>query len=292
MERRSRSYLQLIKPGITLSNTLSGVAGFFLAASIIHYDFTVMATIFFGTIFGIAFVIASACVLNNVLDRDIDKRMKRTAKRDVASGVISVRKALLFAGILGVIGLSLLMLYTNTLTFILGVIAYVWYIVIYGIAKRTTAYSTIVGGVAGALPPMAGYTALTGRLDAGAVILFLILFFWQMPHFYAIAMFRQKDYASAKLPVWSVVYGMKSAKRQILLFTVVYAIVSVLLTVFGYTGIIYLVLSIALSVYWLYRGISLYNKLEDDKWARKMFGASLLILLAILFLISIGGFLP
>jgi protoheme IX farnesyltransferase len=271
---------------------LSGVAGFFLAASIIHYDFTVMATIFFGTIFGIAFVIASACVVNNVLDRDIDKRMKRTAKRDVASGVISVRKALLFAGVLGVIGLSLLMLYTNTLTFILGVIAYVWYIVIYGIAKRTTAYSTIIGGVAGALPPVAGYTALTGRLDAGAIILFLILFFWQMPHFYAIAMFRQKDYASAKLPVWSVVYGMKSAKQQILLFTIVYAIISVLLTVFGYTGIVYLVFSVALSVYWLYRGISLYNKLEDDKWARKMFGASLLILLAILFLISIGGFLP
>lgn len=85
---------------------------------------------------------------------------------------------------------------------------------------------------------------------------------------------------------------MKSAKRQILLFVIVYAIVSALLTVFGYTGVIYLTISVALSMYWLYRGISLYNKLEDDKWARKMFGASLLILLAILFLISIGGFLP
>lgn len=292
MERRSRSYLQLIKPGITLSNTLSGVAGFFLAASIVRYDFPVMVTIFLATIFGIACIIASACVVNNVLDRDIDKRMKRTAKRDVASGVISVRKALAFAGLLGVIGLSLLMLYTNTLTFTLGVIAYVWYIVIYGIAKRTTVYSTIIGGVAGALPPVAGYTALTGRIDPGAILLFLILFFWQMPHFYAIAMFRQKDYASAKLPIWSVVYGMKSAKRQILLFVIVYAIVSALLTVFGYTGVIYLTISVALSAYWLYRGISLYNKLEDDKWARKMFGASLLILLVILFLISIGGFLP
>ena len=292
MERRSRSYLQLIKPGITLSNTLSGVAGFFLAASIVRYEFPVMVTIFFASIFGIACIIASACVVNNVLDRDIDKRMKRTAKRDVASGVISVRKALAFAGLLGVIGLSLLMLYTNTLTFILGVIAYVWYIVIYGIAKRTTVYSTIIGGVAGALPPVAGYTALTGQIDAGAILLFLVLFFWQMPHFYAIAMFRQKDYASAKLPIWSVVYGMKSAKRQILIFVIVYAVVSALLTVFGYTGVIYLTISVALSMYWLYRGISLYNRLEDDKWARKMFGASLLILLAILFLISIGGFLP
>ena len=292
MERRSRSYLQLIKPGITLSNTLSGVAGFLLAASIIHYEFTVMVTLFLATTFGIALIIASACVVNNVLDRDIDKRMKRTAKRDVASGIISVRKALFFAGILGIIGFSLLMLYTNTLTFVLGVVAYVWYIVIYGIAKRTTVYSTIVGGVAGALPPVAGYTALTGQFDSGAIILFLILFFWQMPHFYAIAMFRQKDYASAKLPVWSVVYGMKSAKRQILIFVIAYAVVSILLTIFGYTGIIYLVGSLTLSVYWVYRGASLYHKLEDDKWARKMFGASLLILLAILLLISIGGFLP
>jgi protoheme IX farnesyltransferase len=292
VERRSRSYLQLIKPGITLSNTLSGVAGFFLAASIVKLEFYQYATVFFGAIFGIALIIASACVVNNVLDRDIDKRMKRTAKRDVASGIISVRKAMIFAGILGVVGLSLLMLYTNTLTFILGVIAYVWYIVIYGIAKRTTVLSTIIGAVAGALPPAAGYTALTGQFNGGAIILFLILLFWQMPHFYAIAMFRHKDYASAKLPVWSVVYGLKSTKKQILIFTILYAIVASLLYVFGYAGIIYLVLSLALSVYWLYRGISLYNKLDDEKWARKMFGASLLVLMAMLLLISIGGYLP
>ena len=292
MERRTRSYLQLIKPGITLSNTLSGVAGFFLATSIVRLEFYQYATVFFGAIFGIALIIASACVVNNVLDRDIDTRMKRTAKRDVASGAISVRKAMIFAGILGIIGFSLLMLYTNTLTFILGVIAYVWYIVIYGIAKRTTVLSTFIGGVAGALPPAAGYTALTGQFDTGALLLFLILLFWQMPHFYAIAMFRQKDYASAKLPVWSVKYGLKSTKKQILIFAVLYAVVTTLLYAFGYTGIIYLVLSLALSVYWVYRGLSQYNKLEDEKWARKMFGASLLVLMSMLLLISIGGYLP
>ncbi|MDB5181115.1 MAG: Protoheme farnesyltransferase [Candidatus Saccharibacteria bacterium] len=287
MERHSRSYFQLIKPGITLSNTISGIAAFFLAASFIPFSWTA----FIGVIGGIALIIASACVMNNILDRDIDKRMKRTAKRDVASGVISVTKAYVFGAVLGIIGFALLLLLTNVVTFLLGILAYVWYVAIYGVAKRTTVYSTLIGGVAGALPPVAGYTALTGTIDAGAIILFLILFFWQMPHFYAIAMFRQSDYASASLPVWSVKYGMKSTKRQILIFTILYAFISCLLTVFEYTGILYLVGVLGLSGYWLYKGISLYDKVDDIKWARTMFGVSLLVLLATCFLIAVGGYL-
>ena len=287
MERRSRSYLQLIKPGITLSNTLSGIAGFFLAASVVPFQLAALI----GAAFGIALIIASACVVNNVLDRDIDKRMKRTAKRDIASGVMSVPKALVFASILGLGGFVAILVLTNLLTFVLGVIAFVWYVAVYGFAKRTTVLSTIIGGVAGALPPVAGYTALTGNIDAAAIILFLIMFFWQMPHFYAIAMFRRSDYASAKLPIWSVVYGMKSAKQQILIFTILYAISASLLTLFGYTGIIYLVISTALSAYWLVLGIRSYCTLNDEKWARKMFGVSLLILLSMLLLIGIGGYL-
>ena len=288
MERHSRSYLQLIKPGITLSNTLTGIAGFFLAASMVPFQLSVLI----GVVVGIASIIASACVVNNVLDRDIDKRMKRTAKRDVASGVISVPKALLFAGVLGVVGFTALALWTNTVTVILGIIAYVWYVVIYGYAKRTTVLSTIIGGVAGALPPAAGYTALTGQIDGAAIILFFILFFWQLPHFYAIAMFRRSDYASAKLPVWSVKYGMKSAKRQIFIFTIIYALAVGALYIFGYAGIVYLVFGTGLAAYWIYKGITLYNKVDEVKWARQMFGVSLLIILGMCVLISIGGFLP
>lgn len=277
-----------MKPGITLSNTLSGAAGFFLAAS--HTPFSLTALI--GAVVGIALIIASACVANNVLDRDMDKKMKRTAKRGIASGEISIPKALAFCAVLGIAGFTLLIVWTNWLTFGLGALAYVWYVVIYGIAKRTTPYSTIVGGVAGALPPMAGYTALTGQVDAAAIILFLTLFFWQLPHFYAIAMFRRDDYAKAKIPVWSVVYGMKSAKLQIFISVVVYAIMASLLTIYGYTGITYLVLSAALSIYWIYKGVSLYGKGDDVKWARAMFGVSLLVLLAMIGLIAAGGFLP
>lgn len=288
MERHTSSYLRLMKPGITLSNTLSGVAGFFLAASLVQFSLTA----FIGAIGGIALIIASACVANNVLDRDMDKHMKRTAKRGVSTGEISIPKALAFCAVLGVAGFTLLIVWTNWLTVGLGALAYVWYVVIYGLAKRTTPYSTIVGGVAGALPPMAGYTALTGRVDAAAIILFLILFLWQLPHFYAIAMFRRDDYAKAKVPVWSVVYGMESAKLQIFLSVVLYAVVAMLLTVYGYTGITYLVVSTALSGYWIYKGITLYRNGDNVKWARAMFGVSLVVLLAMILLIAIGGYLP
>lgn len=287
MERHTRSYLQLLKPGITFSNTLTGVAGFLLATSLVSFQWSVLV----GVIVGIAGVIASACVVNNVLDRNIDKRMKRTAKRDVASGVIKVPYALLYAVLLAVIGFGALIILTNVVTVCLGAVAYVWYVAIYGLAKRTTAYSTIIGGVAGSLPPVAGYTALTNQVDVAAVILFLILFFWQLPHFYAIAMFRKDDYAKAGLPVWSVRYGMQSTKVQLFISVVFYAIAASLLTFFGYTGIVYLVLSSALSIYWLYVGIRLYGKVDDVKWARSMFGVSLIVLLSMCLLISIGGYL-
>lgn len=287
MERHTRSYLQLIKPGITLSNTLAGVAGLLLAASMTAFSIPV----FLGATFGIAFIIASACVANNVLDRNIDMRMKRTSRRGVAHGDISRTKAVVFLVILGIIGFGLLIILTNVLTFLLGILAYIWYVVIYGIAKRTTPYSTIIGSVAGALPPMAGYTALSGRIDVAAILLFMILFFWQLPHFYAISMFRKDDYGNANLPVWAVKYGMKSTKFQIFICVLLYVISAALLTFFGYTGVTYLVLSSVLSAYWVYKGIVLYKKVDDEKWARAMFGISLLVLLAMIGLISVGGYL-
>ena len=287
MERHTRSYLQLIKPGITLSNTLSGIAGFFLAASLVGFQFPA----FIGAIGGIALVIASACVANNIIDRDIDKKMKRNKKREVVSGNIKIPIALTYCIVLGLGGFTLLLALTNILTFLLGVLAFVWYVVIYGIAKRTTAFSTIIGGVPGALPPVAGYTALTGSLDMAAILLFLILFFWQLPHFYAISIFRKDDYANAGLPVWAVRYGVKSAKVQIFVSVVLYAVVASLLFFLGYTGIVYLVLSSILSLYWIYKGISLYKKVDDVKWARSMFGVSLLVLTSMFVVISVGGYL-
>jgi len=288
VERHTRSYLRLIKPGITVSNTLAGIAGFCLAASVVGWNWLA----FMGVVCGIALIIASACVVNNILDRDIDTRMKRTATREVASGVISVPVAAVFAACVGAIGFVLLCVATNGLTLVLGGIAYIWYVVIYGIAKRTTALSTIIGGVAGALPPVAGYTALTGSIDITALLLFWVLFFWQLPHFYAIAMFRRDDYASAKLPVWSVRYGMKSAKFQLFVTVVLYAVSTALLGLYSSLGVTYFAVSTGLSVYWVYKGVVLYKKSDDVAWAKAMFGVSLLVLMAMCALISVGGFLP
>ena len=288
MERRTRSYIQLIKPGITLSNTFAAAAGYFLAVSMTGFRLTTMI----GVLGGVALIIASACVINNMVDRDRDTKMKRTKGREIPAGNISLVAASIFSITLGFIGFGLLFAWTNALTVMLGVLAYVWYIVIYGIAKRTTPLSTIIGGVCGALPPVAGYTAATNQLDATAWVLFALLMIWQLAHFYAIAIFRKDDYAEAGLPIWSVRYGTKSTKAQIFFWVVIVALTAPLLTLLGATGFTYLAVMIVLSLYWVYIGAKYYSKLDDVKWSRKMFGVSLIVLLAMCTMIAIGGFLP
>lgn len=288
MERHTRSYIQLIKPGITLSNTISAAAGFFLAASMVGFRWMTMI----GVLGGVALVIASACVINNMIDRGRDIKMKRTRGREIPAGNISLIAASIFAFLLGVVGFGLLALWTNFLTLVLGVIAYLWYIVVYGIAKRTTPLSTIIGGVCGALPPVAGYTALTNQLDVVAWTLFALLMIWQLAHFYAIAIFRKDDYAKAELPIWSVRYGTKSTKAQIFFWVVIFALITPLLTLFGATGYVYLAVMLVLGVYWVYVGVVNYKKLSDEKWSRKMFGVSLLVMLVMSGTIGIGGYLP
>lgn len=286
MERRTKSYLQLIKPGITLSNTLAAVAGFFLASSAFGFELKTLL----GIVIGIAFVIASACVANNVIDRDIDARMKRTKGREVAAGNISVRSAVVFAVALGITGFWSLLVLTNILTAILGLVAYVWYVVIYGIAKRTTSLSTIVGGVCGALPPVAGYTAVTGYVDVVAVVLFAMWMVWQLPHFYAISIFRRDDYKKANLPVWSVKYGNASTRRQMLFWVLVFLTLTPALVFVGATCNPYLIVMVAGGLYWAVNGIAHVDE-PDEEWARRMFKSSIYVLLVTMVAIGAGGYL-
>lgn len=288
MERRTKSYLRLIKPGIVLSNVMATAAGLLLATS--HDKFHLSITI--GVLGGIAFVIASACVANNMLDRNIDVRMNRTKGRDLVTGKISIASATLYTFVLGVIGFWLLMAFTNWMTVWLGVLAYVWYVVIYGLAKRTTPLSTIVGAFCGALPPVAGYVALTGRIDPTAWVLFWILLIWQLPHFYAIAIFREDDYRRAGIPLWPVVLGAASTKAQIMFWAVVFALVVPLLTVVESTGWMYFVAVETISLYWVWQGAVTYKRYSDERWAKRMFGISLVVLLVVSASIAIGGYLP
>ena len=282
----SHAYYQLIKPGIVYSNTLMAAAGFFLAAAQV---WRFEAGVFAGLLAGTALVISSACILNNYIDRGIDGKMARTKNRATVTRKISGRQALWYAGILAVLGFACLALLTNWLTVLLGAAAYFAYIVLYGVAKRKTIYGTLVGAISGGLPPVAGYAAVSGSLDLGALLLFVLLVAWQMPHFYAIAMRRRSEYKAAGLPVWPVVKGMAATKRQIVGFIMLFVVASLALTTFGYTGVIFAIGMTVLGVAWLLKA---RHDGSDEAWAKRMFLFSLVVLLVTMLMVAIGGLLP
>jgi protoheme IX farnesyltransferase len=239
---------------------------------------------------GVTSIIAGSCVTNNYLDRNIDARMKRTQGRALVTKDISVRSALIYALVLGVVGFASLIIYTNWLTACLGAIGVVSYVIIYGYAKRATRWGTLVGTISGAVPPVAGYTAATGRLDVAALLLFLLLVAWQMPHFYAIAIFRQKEYAAAGIPVWPIVKGLAGTRLQIIGYTLLFTALVPLLTLYGYTGLTYLVVMVAISLWWLRTILKKHSNTE--RWARTLFGQSLLVLMVLSCMLALGPRLP
>ncbi|HEY5442556.1 MAG TPA: heme o synthase [Candidatus Saccharimonadales bacterium] len=280
-------YYQLTKPGIIYGNLLTAAAGYLLASK-----WQIEWRAFLGLLAGISLVIASACVFNNYLDRGLDEKMQRTRRRALVTGQIAGPQALIYAAFLGVIGFALLIGYTNGLTVAIGAGAFVDYIVLYGVAKRRSVYGTLVGSISGAAPVVAGYCTFTDRFDGGAVILFLILVFWQMPHFYAIALYRLKDYKAAGLPVWPVARGARSAKVQILLYVAGFIIVNLALSVFGYAGVVYAVVMTLLGGYWLWRGLKGFQADSDRRWGRSMFLQSLTIILGLSIMLALGPLLP
>lgn len=198
-----KKYLTVTKPGIVVGNLMVTI-GAYLFASDLEPEFLT----FLGLTIGTICVIAASCVLNNYLDRSIDASMERTSKRPSVTGAISLRIALPYAGVLLALGSWLLWNYTNAYTCWVGLFGAFWYVVVYGIVKRTTPYSTLIGTISGATPPLAGYLAAAGRFDVVAWCLFALLVFWQMPHFYAIAIFRAKEYRQAGLPLLNLQKGL------------------------------------------------------------------------------------
>lgn len=283
-----KTYYSLTKPGVLYGNALTAAAGFLLASrgSINLWLFVTLCV-------GITLVIASACVLNNYLDQDIDSKMARTKTRALVRGDIEGWKAVVFSAVLGVLGLIVLLLCTNLLVVAIGIAGFVDYVVLYGmLSKRLSIHGTLVGSISGAAPILAGYCAVTGVLDLGAVIVFAILFLWQMPEFYSIAIYRLKEYKAAHIPVMSVIKGVKNTKVQIVVYTFLFVVASLALTIFGYAGYSYFVVMAALGLYWLGLGVRGLNAKDDDAWARKMFRFSLVILLVFCAMISVDAWLP
>lgn len=242
-----------------------------------------------ATLVGIGLVIGSACVFNNYIDRDIDSKMARTRTRAIPSGQVSAQQAITYGAVLGLAGLSILAAKVNLLSVALGLFAMFAYVVVYGFAKRTTPYGTLVGTISGAVPPVAGYAAATGRLDLAAALLFLVLVAWQMPHFYAISIFRIKEYEAAGLPVWPLKKGMPGTKKQMLGYLLAFIAVCALFTITGYTGLVFLAIMGIVWLYWLVVAIKGFGAKDNAAWARKMFSISLIVLLVLSIMLSVGG---
>ena len=282
-----KKYYHLTKPGIIRGNLLNATAGFLLASRY-HIDLWLLVAVLAGT----SLVVASGCVFNNYLDREIDKKMARTKKRALVIKTVSVRNALLFATFLGIAGFTTLALWTNWLVVLIGFVGYIDYIVLYGYTKRHSVHGTLVGAVSGATPALAGYCAVTGRIDSAAVIIFLMYSAWQMAHFYAIAMYRYDDYKRAGIPVMPVARGMLPTKLQTLIYIGIFTAIASLLTAYRYTGYIYLVAMIGTGTAWFIRGMQLFNGKDDKLWGKKMFLFSLIVVLVMAVMLALGARLP
>lgn len=281
------AYYRLTKPGIVYGNALMAIAGYFFGAA-----GNPSLAVFLAMLIGISAVIASACVYNNVIDRDIDAKMERTKERAIPSGRIPQLDALLFASFLLLVGLVLLVLGTNALTAFVALVGHLAYVVLYGYAKRKTVHGTLIGTLSGSTPPVIGYVAATGALDVTALLLFIVLAAWQMPHFYAIAIFRRDDYKRANIPVLSVVSGMEATRRQIIIYVGVFIVSCVLLGLFSSLSLLSTLILILLGAYWLL--LCLTQSSEDEpieRWAGRQFGWSLKLLLFMCIILSLDSFL-
>lgn len=283
-----RAYLKLTKPGVMLGNLITTIAGFLFAA-----NGSIELVLFTATTVGTALIISSACVINNYLDQDIDSKMERTKKRPLISGEVSPVGALIFGIFLGVLGLIYLLLWTNNWVVGVGIFGFVTYVWLYGVlGKRKSVHGTLVGSLSGAAPILAGYVAVNPGLDATGALLFLILFFWQMPEFYSISIYRRKEYAKAGVPVSSVVRGMEATKRQIFVYTVLTVLCIVGLGAMPLASSSYLLVMLLVSVYWLKLAGEGLNRKSGDAWARRNFHFSLIVLIVFSLIISFNPYLP
>lgn len=282
-----KHYYVLIKPGIIRGNVLAAVGAFLLASK---GSIDVMSAI--SMITGLSLVIASACVANNIFDRDIDRLMDRTKHRALVIDAVPTRLAVLYSAVLGISGVTVLLLGTNVIAACTAVLGFVSYVFVYGYAKRLTVHGTVIGSVSGAIPPVVGYVAVTGTIDTLAVLLFAVLVAWQMPHFYAIALYRKKDYAAARIPVLPLISGDRATVVQILTYIIAFIVVTFSIAFYGYTGIVYAVSMLLVSVWWFVFALRGFTTSNITRWARQVFGISLLVLLTFCVTIGLEAWLP
>ncbi len=269
-----RKYLFLTKPGILFGNFITTLGGFFLAA-----QGSIDILLLLLTLLGTTLVVASGCVVNNVIDQDIDTKMQRTQNRALVKKTISPTVALIYALVLGVIGFSILWFGVNGYAFLFAMIGFIVYVGFYSLwTKRTSIHQTVIGSISGASPPVIGYTAVTHQFDVAALLLFLAYALWQMPHSWAIAIYRFDDYKNAGIPILPVARSIYRTKIECVIYILLFAAVLNGLYCFGYTNVFFLITFNALTAYWLYLSVVGFKAENDQLWAKRFFLYSVILI--------------
>ncbi|MGH8120859.1 MAG: heme o synthase [Gammaproteobacteria bacterium] len=282
-----RDYVALCKPKIVSLIVFTAVVGMFLSGP----GMVPWQPLLFGTL-GIGLAAASAAAINHVVDHKIDSVMARTMRRPLPKGNVSIQGAILFAFLLGALSMIILTLLVNPLTAVLTVISLIGYGFIYSMyLKRATPQNIVIGGAAGAAPPVLGWTAVTGTLDPNSLLLFLIIFAWTPPHFWALAIYRRKDYAKVDIPMLPVTHGVAFTRLHILLYTIMLCIVTILPFVTYMSGLLYLGGAVLLNGIFLYYAIRMQFD-HNDSLAMKTFAWSIVYLLLLFALLLIDHYVP
>jgi protoheme IX farnesyltransferase len=269
-------YWELTKPRVVALIVFTAIIGMFLATP----GWPPLLALVAGSI-GIWLASASAAALNHLLDRERDAVMVRTAHRPLPMGQLSTRQVLVFALVIGVLSMLVLVAFVNTLTAVLTFASLIGYAVVYTVwLKRATPQNIVIGGAAGAAPPVLGWAAITGEVHPYALLLFLIIFVWTPPHFWALAIYRREDYARAAVPMLPVVYGVEYTRQHVLYYTILLFVVSILPYITGMTGLLYLGGAVVLGAGFLWYAIRLLNP-PGERFAMDVFNYSIIYLMAL-----------
>jgi len=281
------SYYELTKPNVVLTMVFTAWVGMLLAKP---GTFPLNAFIF-GTL-GIALMSGAAAAVNHVVDRYVDAKMYRTKNRPLPTGNLSPANCFTFAFVIGLTGLLILLFFVNTLTAVLTTLSLIGYAFIYSLwLKRATPQNIVIGGLAGASPPLLGWTAVTNQIDAYALVLVLIIFVWTPPHFWALAIYRKEDYAKAGIPMLPVTHGNDFTRLQIIFYTVLLLLVSLLPFLVGGNGVMYMIGALFLGGVFLYHALMMWYT-KSDAWATKTFVFSIVYLLLLFTFLLIDRYLP
>lgn len=279
-----RDYWILCKPRVVALMLVTVVVGMYLAPG------QVTQPLLLATLCGVGLLASAAAAINHIVDRRIDALMSRTQQRPLAQGRVSVSQAIGFSFIIGILGLAILLVWTNVLTASLTFLTLIGYAGIYtGYLKRATPQNIVIGGLAGAAPPLLGWTAVANHLDPHALLLVLIIFTWTPPHFWALAIYRFKDYQHADVPMLPVTHGVRYTKLNVLLYTILLLLVSILPCVVGMCGWIYGIGTSLLGLRFLYWALRLYYQ-ETPRIAMQTFRFSIIYLLCLFVLLLVDHY--